>query len=221
MDVAVVIPSYNEENTLGMVIAKMEPEWDVIVVDDGSKDDTVGVAQGVGALVLRHDCNLGYDAALETGLNYARNAGYRMAVTIDADGQIPVEIIKDAVKRVDEGADLVLGRRRQQARWAERIYSGYARYRYGVRDILCGLKAYRLACFEGLPRFSMNCSIGTAVALVGLRMGLHWVEVDVPVRHRIDTSRFGSGFRANWKILKGGWREVLVDLRSSKIANLR
>ena len=215
MDVAVVIPSFNEEKTIGSVLAKMDPVWDVIVIDDGSQDNTAEVAKVAGAQVVRHDRNCGYDAALTTGLNFARKVGYRVAVTIDADGQIPVEIVKVVVNQIDAGADLVLGKRQSQARWAEQIFSGYARYRYGVADILCGLKAYRLSGFGFLPEFSMHCSIGTAVALAGLQKGLRWVEVDVPIRLRTDSSRFGSGLRANWKILKGAWEALLVDLRRS------
>ena len=215
MDVVVVVPSFNEEKTIGSVMAKMDPAWDVIVIDDGSHDDTARVATAAGAQVVRHDRNRGYDAALATGLNCARKAGYRVAVTIDADGQIPVEIVKDAVEQINSGADLVLGKRQRQARWAERIFSSYARYRYGVADILCGLKAYRLNCFGFLSEFTMHCSIGTAVALAGLQKGLRWTEVDVPIRLRTDSSRFGSGLRANWKILKGAWEAVLVDLRKS------
>lgn len=208
-----MIPAFNEEKTLDLVIAKMDSAWDIIVVDDGSIDDTAGVAHSAGAQVVRHDRNQGYDAALASGLNFVRKAGYRIAVTIDADGQIPADVVKLAVERIDGGADMVLGRRAQAARWAERIFAAYGRYRYGVADILCGMKAYRLACFKSIAHFSMNGSIGTALALTGLRMGLHWVEVDVPIRDRRDGSRFGSGLRANWRILQGMWAAMLTDFR--------
>jgi len=83
------------------------------------------------------------------------------------------------------------------------------------RGRVLGLKAYRLACFSFLSGFSMNCFIGTAVALAGLREGLRWAEVDVPICRQNDSSRFGSGLRANLKILKGAWATILVDLRKS------
>ena len=215
MDVVVVIPAFNEEGTLGSVIAAMDSSWDIVVIDDGSRDNTARIAQAGGALVVRHDGNRGYDWALKTGLDYARDAGYRIAITIDADGQISADLVKIALMRMEEGADLVLGRRSFQARWAERIFSAYARYRYGVSDILCGLKAYRLTCFEFLSEFSMNNSIGTAVALAGLRQGLHWAEIEVPIRLRKDSSRFGSGLWGNWKILKGMWNAILFDFGRS------
>ena len=212
MNVAVIIPAFNEEKTLGAVLTTMDSAWGVIVVDDGSSDDTVRVAEAAGAQVVLHHGNRGYDAALQTGLDVARNENYHVAVTIDADGQIPTNVVKLALQRMDEGVDLVLGKRSRKARWAESLYSAYAWYRYGVTDILCGLKAYRLSSFQFLPDFSMNRSIGTAVALAGLRVGVRWGEVDVPIRVRNDSSRFGSGLNANWRILKGAYDSILADL---------
>ncbi len=210
---AVVVPALNEESTLRRVIEALDAAWDVVVVDDGSTDATAEVARASGAHVLRHEHNRGYDCALTSGLEYARRTGYGCAVTIDADGQIAPQLVSRVLTRLASGdVDLVLGRREHKARWSESVYSAYTRWRYGVADILCGLKGYRLAAFRALPDLNMRDSIGTAVALSGLRAGLRWEEVAVPTSPRVGASRFGDGLRSNLRILRAMMRTVAIDL---------
>jgi len=71
MKTLIVIPVYNEELTIGSVVALAKKYGDVLVVDDGSKDRTSEIAQEVGAIVLRHKTNRGKGQALKTGFNYA------------------------------------------------------------------------------------------------------------------------------------------------------
>jgi len=87
MKTLIVIPAYNEELTIGSVVALAKKYGDVLVVDDGSKDKTSKIAQEVGAVVLRHEVNKGKGQALKTGFNYALRNGYDIVVCIDADGQ--------------------------------------------------------------------------------------------------------------------------------------
>ncbi|HPT17157.1 MAG TPA: glycosyltransferase family 2 protein, partial [Kiritimatiellia bacterium] len=84
----ILIPAYNEEKRVGAVVREvLEYCPDVIVVDDGSPDDTDKVAAEAGAIVLEHVHNQGKGAALQTGFDYAREHGYDLAITLDADGQ--------------------------------------------------------------------------------------------------------------------------------------
>lgn len=85
---AVVIAAYNEASMIGEVVADVLRLFgSVIVVDDGSRDATASQAHAAGATVLVHPINLGQGAALQTGLAYARTAGFEYMVTFDADGQ--------------------------------------------------------------------------------------------------------------------------------------
>lgn len=87
---AVIIPAYNEEVSLPAVIAGIQhhlPEADVVVVDDGSTDKTATVAGSAYVRVIRHPCNLGYGAALQTGFRFAALKEYTFVITMDADGQ--------------------------------------------------------------------------------------------------------------------------------------
>jgi glycosyltransferase involved in cell wall biosynthesis len=109
-----IIPALDEEETVGEVVRSVldHLDADVLVVDDGSSDDTVGCAIRAGAIVLRHPFNLGVGAALRTGFRFARQRGYTVAVQVDADGQHEVADAKRLVDAVVEGgADLVIGSR--------------------------------------------------------------------------------------------------------------
>ena len=110
---AAVIPAYNEEKTIGSVVLKTKVSVDeVLVVDDGSSDDTALLAQMAGAEVLRLPQNSGKAVALMSGLGAMSNNGFDAIVMLDADGQHDPHQIPDLLKPISEGqADLVIGSR--------------------------------------------------------------------------------------------------------------
>jgi glycosyltransferase involved in cell wall biosynthesis len=86
--ICILIPAYNTQETLGLVLRKIEPlGGDVIVVDDGSSDETKRVAAEHGVQLLEHPHNLGKGAALRTGFQYILQKDYEVVITLDADGQ--------------------------------------------------------------------------------------------------------------------------------------
>src|ERR1035441_1615641 len=85
---AAVIPCFNESASITALVAAVRGQFpSVLVVDDGSTDDTAGRARAAGAVVVRHELNLGKGAALKTGLSRALKLGCEWAVTLDGDGQ--------------------------------------------------------------------------------------------------------------------------------------
>lgn len=115
--VVAVIPAYNEDRFIGSVVLKTRQYVDVvIVVDDGSKDLTAALAQMAGAVVVQHDCNLGKSAALNTGLQTAKEMSAGVVVFLDADGQHHPEDIPGLVEPALAGrADIVVGSRFMRA----------------------------------------------------------------------------------------------------------
>jgi glycosyltransferase involved in cell wall biosynthesis len=110
-----VVPAFNEERSIGGVVAEIraaDPGFEVIVVDDGSKDRTAHVAAAAGAHVVRHPYNLGIGGAVQTGLQYARDHGFDIAVQVDGDAQHDPAEIELLLEPIVEGrADLVVGSR--------------------------------------------------------------------------------------------------------------
>lgn len=114
--VIVIIPAFNEAETIASVLTKMDeetPDYDLLVVDDGSDDRTAEAVNSTGvAELIRLPFNLGIGGAMQTGYKYALRGGYDIAVQCDADGQHPTDRIKDLVARVEAGdADIIIGSR--------------------------------------------------------------------------------------------------------------
>ena len=110
-----LIPAYNEATRIAAVldrVARALPDYDVVVVDDGSSDDTGEVARAAGARVVRHPFNLGYGAALQTGYKLAVRMGAELVVQMDADGQHDPAHASTLAEPVMAGElDLVIGSR--------------------------------------------------------------------------------------------------------------
>jgi glycosyltransferase involved in cell wall biosynthesis len=111
-----VVPAYNEAGTVARVIGAIHdkaPEFDVVVVDDGSTDATAVQAERAGAKVVRHPFNLGIGGAVQSGFTYALENGYERLVQVDGDGQHdPAELGKLMhVMDSDLGVDMVCGSR--------------------------------------------------------------------------------------------------------------
>lgn len=110
--VLAVIPAYNEESRIEPVIRGANHYLPVLVVDDGSRDGTAGVAEAAGAMVLSLNPNQGKGAALRAGFQKAIEDGFEAVVTLDADGQHdPAEIPGFLLVYEEQKADLVIGKR--------------------------------------------------------------------------------------------------------------
>jgi glycosyltransferase involved in cell wall biosynthesis len=113
-DLVIIIPAYNEASRVASTIAGIRKftDADVIVVSDGSTDNTVNEASEAGATVVELPFNLGYGAALQTGFKYALKMGYRFAVQMDADGQHDPSAIQSLIEPVIKGeVDVTIGSR--------------------------------------------------------------------------------------------------------------
>jgi glycosyltransferase involved in cell wall biosynthesis len=107
-----VIPAYNEEKNMRAVVKKTLQHTDfVIVVDDGSNDNTSEEARQSGAFVIRNEVNKGKAGAMNVGFKHALKKGADFIVVLDADGQHDPDEIPVFVNKIDEGFDLVVGAR--------------------------------------------------------------------------------------------------------------
>jgi hypothetical protein len=111
-----IVPAYNEEGMVGRVvrdIRRSSAGFDVLVVDDGSVDDTAGEAERAGASVLHHPFNLGIGGAMQSGYKFALRNDYDLAVQVDGDGQHKPEYLDEMVSalQTDGQADMVYGSR--------------------------------------------------------------------------------------------------------------
>jgi glycosyltransferase involved in cell wall biosynthesis len=109
-----VVPAYNEAATIAGVVRSLRrhaPEFDVLVIDDGSTDETSRLARAAGARVVRPPFNLGIGGAVQTGFVFAREGGYDLMVQVDGDGQHDAAELGKLLEAMEPGVDMVCGSR--------------------------------------------------------------------------------------------------------------
>jgi glycosyltransferase involved in cell wall biosynthesis len=110
MKIITIIPAYNEEASIKNVVKETLPYSDVMVVDDGSSDQTFKESEEAGAWVIKHEKNQGKGAAIKTGFKKALDNDYDILLLMDGDGQHDPRFIPDLISEMDN-ADIVIGSR--------------------------------------------------------------------------------------------------------------
>ncbi len=209
----IIIPAYNEGDAVGAVIRKAQavrPDAEILVVDDGSADNTAHAAFAGGARVIRHPYNKGNGAAVKTGL---RNAKGEVVLLLDADGQHPPEDIERVLAGIGE-YDLVVGARTRdsESAWVRdfgnSIFNNLATYLSGrkIPDLTSGFRAMkRDHIMEFIHLLPNLYSYPTTSTLAFIKAGYN-VQF-VPIK-----ARKGTG-RSNTRIVRDGTRAVVIILR--------
>jgi glycosyltransferase involved in cell wall biosynthesis len=196
-DVAVIVPAYQAEATIGGVVEHVQQAFaphgmkhPVIVVDDGSDDETAKRASDRGASVLRHERNRGKGAALLTGLGEARARSAVTAVAVDADGQHPAsEALKLALHPASDDT-LLLGVRDLRGagaplanRFSNAFSNGFLSMvcRRSLHDTQCGLRRYPVERVLELGVRAERYDIEADILLRALRAGVPIEEVPISV----------------------------------------
>ncbi|EAR60076.1 glycosyltransferase family 2 protein [Neptuniibacter caesariensis] len=202
MKTAVVIPAFNEEQTISSVVSEVLAfALLAIVVDDGSSDKTAEKAEQAGATVLSAQHNLGYDGAINRGFEYAAEMGFDCVITMDGDGQHPGDVLPEFLKQM-QVADCVVGFRSETQRWSERFFASVTSTLWGIRDPLCGMKAYNIDIWRENGAFDTYKSCGTELLIRAIRTKRTVKQYPVPIVPREDESRFGGSLKADVYILK-------------------
>ena len=217
-DTVIIIPAYNEAGGIRRVLGNIKekvPGMDILVVDDGSKDNTAGEAELSGAEVIRLPFNLGYGGALQTGFKHALQRGYRYAVQIDADGQHEPAYISKLLEPVKAGtADVALGSRfmglgKYKASLTRglgmRLFGGIASYIIGrgVTDATTGFQALNREVIKFYASDSYPIDFPDADVLIMLhRAGLRSVEVPVVMYPRAEGKSMHSGLKPLYYVFK-------------------
>jgi len=207
--ISLVVPAFNEEESLAPLLAEIRaaldpvaPDWELLLIDDGSTDGTLGEMRRLQAeeprvRVLRHRRNAGQSAALALGFRAARG---EVVVTLDADLQNDPADIPSLLAELDRGYDVVSGvRRERRDDWLRRVSSRIANAvrnwatDESITDVGCSLKAYRREFLDPLPMFTgMHRFLPTLVRWNGARVS----EIAVghrPRRHGV--AKYGVGNR--------------------------
>jgi glycosyltransferase involved in cell wall biosynthesis len=213
-DACVIVPAYDAAATLGDVIAELHrelPGLEVIVVDDGSTDETAEVARKHSARLIRREANAGKGAALLAGLEDAHARGKRIALTVDADGQHPADEAKRVLEASDDDDALVLGVRdleRDGAPKANRFSNGISNYflsRFvgrALRDTQCGLRRYPIAKTLALRAHGRGYDFEAEILLRAIWSGLNVIELPVRVLYPPERTTHFHSARDPWRIIR-------------------
>ena len=194
------IPALNEEKNIGGVIVRALKCVDrVVVCDDGSSDLTGDIAKGLGAVVVRHERNMGYGAALKSSFQEALRLGADIVVTLDGDGQHDPREIPGLVRRLEKGdADIVIGSRfvegggSEAPSWRENgirfISSLVSTDGLNVTDAQSGFRAYNREALETFSLTEDGMGASTEILLKSEDMGFSVVEVPINISYDEDSS---------------------------------
>jgi UDP-N-acetylglucosamine---dolichyl-phosphate N-acetylglucosaminyltransferase len=174
MNLVVIIPAYNEEKNIGQVIQGVKKYTsNIIVIDDGSKDQTFQIASQNGARVLHHLINRGLGGALSTGIKAALSERADIIITLDADGQHDPEEIPNLIKPIIEGqADVVIGSRfiKNQSMPLFRKAGNYffnliTFFLFGIwsTDSQAGMRAFNKKAAENLEIFTSGMEVSSEI----------------------------------------------------------
>jgi polyprenyl-phospho-N-acetylgalactosaminyl synthase len=200
----VVIAAYNEGKVIRDVVAEVvRSGWPVVVVDDGSRDDTAESARVPGAIVVKHAINLGQGAALQTGIEYALRRGAERVVTFDADGQHDAACIPALVAALDD-ADIALGSRflgkeiegatsRRVALLKTATVVSNSLSGMKLTDAHCGFRAFRASAAPMLSITQDRMAHASELLRKIKTSGLRVVEVPVTVRYTEHSMSKGQG----------------------------
>ncbi len=214
----VIVPAYNEEKNLGAVLAGLKPlTHNLIVVDDGSDDQTAMVAKNQGAICLTHEINRGQGAALQTGTALALSLGAEIIVHFDADGQMQPEDLPKLIQPIrDQQCDLCFGSRFLEPKstipWTKyylilkpAIIFNWLFTGIRLTDAHCGLRALSRRAAEVISLEQDRMAHASEILEQIYEHRLSWREVPVKIIYQ----DYGQGFWAGLKIAK--------DLFSSRL----
>ena len=190
MNISIILPAKNEGTVVGEVISriyKILPDAEVIVVNDGSTDDTKINAESAGAKVISHPYSKGNGASIKTG---ARAASGDILVFMDADGQHRPEDIERLLQKLGEGFDMVVAARDSKAQAslgrlaANTLYNRVASWMVGhrIEDLTSGFRAVRAVYFKQFLHMLPNgFSYPTTITMAFFRAGysVSYVPIEV------------------------------------------
>jgi glycosyltransferase involved in cell wall biosynthesis len=209
--VSIIIPAKNEENGLKSILLKLIqafPTFEIIVVDDGSTDDTATVAKTCGVKVISHPYSMGNGAAIKTG---ARHAHGDVFIFMDGDGQHQVENITHLLEKFQQGYDMVVGARNRQSqatilRWFGNTFYNFIASKivgHPILDLTSGCRIVDANKFkEFLPLLPNGFSSPTTITMAFYRSGYSVSYLPIDVKQRIGKSHL--------KPLSDGLRFLLI-----------
>jgi glycosyltransferase involved in cell wall biosynthesis len=199
--IVAAIPAFNEEGMIAKIVVRASKHVDkVVVVDDGSTDDTGIIANQLGAYVVKHEGNLGYGAALRSCIGTARDLNADILVILDADGQHNPDVIPALVQPIaNSEADIVIGSRFLGKKSDMPPYrvaglrllnaATNAATKQKIRDTQSGFRAYSKKALWALELYETTMGASSELTIKSTSAGLRVLEIPIKIAYNgLDTS---------------------------------
>ena len=197
MKILIMIPAYNEELNIERVVTNLienYPQYDYVVINDGSKDDTAKICREKGFHLIDLPINLGLSAAVQAGMRYAWQNGYDAAIQIDGDGQHRPEFIEKLAEELDkDNAQIVIGSRfvtqkkpHSLRMLGSNVISAFIKLSTGFRlnDPTSGMRMFNR---DIIKEFALNINYGPEPDTISylIKKGVRVKEVQVQMDERV------------------------------------
>lgn len=232
----IIVPAWNESQNVGNTVREIleaDPAYDVVVIDDGSTDDTSAKAREAGALVINLPFNMGVGGAMRTGFTYALRNGYQRAIQVDADGQHNPTDIGAVLAGLDH-ADISIGARfaevgdykaRGPRRWAMSMLASVISRISGARltDVTSGFRAANSRAIAQYVRYYPAEYLGDTIdSLVGaIHSGLTVTQVPVAMRPRVHGKPSHNPLSAARYLFRAAFALTLAMMRGRRVKEAR
>lgn len=214
----IIIPVYNEGPVIEQVLKDVQKIIDckIIVVDDGSTDQTHSLLENKKIILLRHFINRGKGAAVSTGINAALKLGAEYAITMDGDGQHDPKDVENIMNKLKKGFDVVLGYRKFSSKdipLVKKMHNSFANvlifflYNIWVKDSQSGFRGYSKKALLFLDANTDRYEFDSKVLRDVKKNNLKFAEIPVKVyytdysRNKNNKQTFLNGIRTLYKIL--------------------
>jgi len=200
MKTVIGIPAFNEEKNIAAILVKLKKiSQNIIVCDDGSNDLTATIAEELGAIVIRHEKNLGYGAAIKTIFLKAREINADVLITFDADGQHRIEDIERVLEPIKSNmADIVIGSRflnnnqeiPKYRKVGIKAITELTNIVGGTKitDSQSGFRAYNKKILENIKPTESGMGISTEILIKTQKAGFRILEVPITISYEGETS---------------------------------
>ena len=194
------IPAFNEEKNIAAILVKLKKiSQEIIVCDDGSNDLTAKIAEGLGAIVVRHEKNSGYGTAIRTIFLKAQEMKADVLITFDADGQHRIEDIEKVLEPIKNNmADIVIGSRflndnqniSKYRKVGIKTITELTNIAGGTKitDSQSGFRAYNKKILENIKPTESGMGISTEILIKTQKAGFKIIEVPITIVYEGDTS---------------------------------
>jgi len=190
MRICAIVPAYNEQEHVGEVVVGIRKYLaDVVMIDDGSADETARLAAEAGAKVLRHKRNRGKGAALKTAFDWAERNGFDAVIVLDADGQHDWNEIPKFIQTADrEGAEIVVGDRMghiENMPWLRKVTNQFTSWVISrmigqqVHDTQCGYRLMRMETIGALKLKTHKYDTESEMLLLAGKRGYRIANVPI------------------------------------------